>query len=138
MLNRNLTVAGIGLSIVGFLLLAAKSPAHLWSQTQPATVGAFMRLKLEPAKQILEGIATEDFDMISQSAQRVQTLTLDEKWKVLHNDQYSKNSQQFQRSVLQVLEAARNKNLDGAALAYVQMTLNCVHCHKDLRGAKKQ
>ena len=105
------------------------------AQTRPtrSPTQTFMRLKLEPAKQILEGIATEDFDLIAQSAQQVQTLTLDEKWNVLQSKQYADNSEDFQRTVQLVREAAKNKNLDGATLAYMQMTLNCVQCHRDLR-----
>ena len=133
---RRFTAAWIVFILLGLGLLSLPDSSSLWSQTQIPTVNSYMRLKLEPAKQILEGIATGDFEMIARSAQRVQTLTLDEKWMVLQSDQYSKNSQHFQRSVLQVLESARNKNLDGAALAYVQMTLNCVHCHRDMRAAK--
>jgi hypothetical protein len=32
-----------------------------------------------------------------------------------------------------ITEAARNKSLEGAALAYVDATMQCVSCHKYVR-----
>ena len=34
-------------------------------------------------------------------------------------------------------KAADEQNLDAAALAYVQLTLNCVDCHKHVRDEVK-
>jgi hypothetical protein len=31
---------------------------------------------------------------------------------------------------------ARQKNLDGAALKYVELSLKCVNCHKYVRGVR--
>ncbi len=93
----------------------------------------FMQMKLEPAKQILEGIVNEDFDMIDRSAQRISALTFDENWMTLQTASYRQHSQDFQRSVAAIAEAARNKNLDAATLGYMQMTLYCVQCHRSLR-----
>ncbi|MCL6644623.1 MAG: hypothetical protein K6U88_06545, partial [Dehalococcoidia bacterium] len=42
--------------------------------------------------------------------------------------------EQVRRAVDAVSAAAKQKNLDGASLAYMQMTLNCVRCHKYLRS----
>ena len=32
---------------------------------------------------------------------------------------------------------AKAKNLDGATLAYVRLTMNCIECHKYVRDHKK-
>ena len=34
--------------------------------------------------------------------------------------------------------AAQEKNLDGATIAYIQLTLSCVHCHKLVRDVEKK
>ncbi len=36
-----------------------------------------------------------------------------------------------------LVHASREKNLDGATLAYVQLTLSCVNCHKVVRDVSK-
>lgn len=124
--------------LIGGVLLGIATPMLLFSQTGgQATTSDFMRLKLEPAKLILEGIATENYQMISHNAQEVETLTLDEKWHVLQSKEYVRNSEEFRRSVQLLRTAAKEKNLDGATLAYMQMTLNCVKCHRDLRASPK-
>jgi hypothetical protein len=96
----------------------------------------FMQMKLEPAKQILEGIALEDFDLINRSAQRISALTFDAGWMTIQTASYRQHSEDFQRSVAAIAQAARNKNLNAATLSYMQMTLSCVQCHKDLRSAQ--
>lgn len=104
-------------------------------------VSAFMRLKLEHAQHVLEGIAVEDFDMIAKHSQQINLLTKDAMWQVLHTEAYLQFSDDFARSARRVTEAAREKNIDGAALAYMQLTLGCVNCHKytrDVRMARRE
>lgn len=104
-------------------------------QDQPGTktTKLFMQLKLEPAKQILEGIALEDFEKIQSSAQRMRNLTLDEKWMTIQTPEYQDLSKDFQRAINKVSESAKARNIDGVTLGYVQMTLYCVQCHRSLR-----
>ncbi len=92
-----------------------------------------MRLKLEPVKGVLEGIALSDFDSISKNAGRIRTLLLDENWMVVQSEDYRSQSIEFRKAVEQLKQAADNKNIDGATLAYMQMTLRCVQCHQALR-----
>jgi hypothetical protein len=93
----------------------------------------FMRLKLQPVKDILEGIALEDYDRITQSAERVHLLSLDESWMVMQTDEYRQQSDEFRRAVKIVVDNSRARNIDGVTLGYMQMTLNCVRCHRQLR-----
>jgi hypothetical protein len=59
---------------------------------------------------------------------------LDENWMVLQTTEYRQHSQDFQRTLSAIQRAAKNRNIDSAALGYMQMTLNCVQCHQQLRG----
>jgi cytochrome c556 len=93
----------------------------------------FMRLKLEPAKAILEGLALEDYAMITKNAGTIRNLMLDEGWMIVQTEDYRRQSDEFRKAVEQLREAANQKNLDGATLAYVQMTIRCVQCHQSLR-----
>lgn len=92
-----------------------------------------MRLKLEPAKGVLEGIALADFAMISKNAGTIRNLMLDEGWMVRQTEDYRLQSEEFRKAVELLRVAAESKNIDGATLAYVQMTLRCVQCHQSLR-----
>jgi hypothetical protein len=98
-----------------------------------AKASAFMRLKLEPAKGALEGIALADFEMINKHAGTIRNLMLDESWMVIQSDEYRRQSIEFRSIVEQLQQAAKDKNVDRATLAYVQMTIRCVQCHEMLR-----
>lgn len=96
----------------------------------------FMRLKLEPVKGALEGIALADFAMIAKHAAAIRNLMLDESWMVVQSDDYRRQSNEFRTIVEQLQHAAEEKNVDRATLAYVQMTIRCVQCHESLRKSR--
>jgi hypothetical protein len=55
---------------------------------------------------------------------------------VLQTPEYLQQSQDFRRTADAVTEAAKKKNLDGTALAYVELTMKCINCHKYVRGVR--
>lgn len=129
-MRRRWLVAGL-LLLVGGLGWTASSQ----ERTKPPLSDArpFMQLKLAHAQDLLEAIALEDFEGMATHAQKISVLTLDEDWQVLKTPDYVRHSTDFRRSTDALAEAARQKNLDGATLAYVQMTMQCVQCHKHVR-----
>lgn len=93
-----------------------------------------MRDKLELTQGILEGLAVENFDLILSRSQRLSAMSQEVGWKVFENPDYEQQSIAFRRNVDALTKAAKNKNLDGATLAYVRATMSCVECHKYVRG----
>ena len=100
---------------------------------RPNDVSAFMRLKLNHSQKVLEGIATEDFDLIAKNSQQMGLLAQDENWKVYQTPEYRTHSAEFQRIAAALTKAGQDKNVDSAALAYIQLTMTCVNCHKHTR-----
>ncbi|MBC7852875.1 MAG: hypothetical protein IAF94_05525 [Pirellulaceae bacterium] len=96
-------------------------------------IAEFMKAKLQHSQQLLKGLATEDFDLIAKNSQAISLLCEDEQWMVMKTPEYVERSTEFRRSADAVTEAAKKKNLEAAALGYVDMTLKCVNCHKYLR-----
>ncbi len=113
----------------------SQPPAH---QTPPetSTLQAFMRLKLAHAQDVLEGLATEDFRQIARGAQKLRSLAADASWNVYETEEYTLYSREFVDAARQMSKGARDKNIDTAALAYVQLTLSCVQCHKHVRDVR--
>lgn len=103
----------------------------------PEDVAPFMRLKLAHSEKLLEGIALADFRLIEKSAQSLSVQSRDEMWQILQTPEYLQHSVDFRRSADQVVEAAKKKNIDAAALAYVGLTMQCVHCHKHVRDVRR-
>jgi len=103
---------------------------------KPGDIATFMRLKLSHSQKLLEGIALEDFATIEKSAQNLSLLSHEENWQVYQTPDYLRHSDEFRRSVQSIRDAAVKKNIDGAALGYVAVTLNCVNCHKYVRDVR--
>ncbi len=95
-----------------------------------------MRKKLEHAQKVLEGIAVKDFDLIGKHADELIILSKKAEWQILKTPDYVMQSDEFRRNAATLVNTAKEKNLDGAALAYVQMTMNCVTCHKYVREVR--
>lgn len=96
----------------------------------------FMRQKLDLSKQILEGLSVEKYALIAEGAKGLKALSEDAQWRVSPNVNYLRLSNEFQAQTQDMIEAANVENIDGATLAYVQMTLTCVKCHKLVRDQK--
>jgi len=121
---------------VGLFLAAAGILAAAGQTQEPNDVGEFMRLKLDHSKNVLEGLALEDFDLIAKNAQDMSLLSLAASWQVLQTPEYLQQSNEFRRTADALTKAAQDENLDGAALAYVELTMKCVNCHKYVRGVR--
>lgn len=100
------------------------------------TVQALMKKKLENSQKVLEGLATNDFGAISKHAQDLIRISKSTDWKVIKTPQYELFSNEFRRNADSLVQNAKAKNLDGASLAYVEMTLTCVRCHKYVREVR--
>lgn len=93
----------------------------------------FMIVKLDMAREIVGGLAAADFEKIAASANELKKLSLQSGWNVETSPDYLKLSSEFRASAERLREAATTKNIDGATLAYFEVTLNCVRCHKYIR-----
>jgi len=60
-------------------------------------------------------------------------LSLESGWQILQTEEYVKQSLEFRRTANVISEAARDKNLERAALGYVALTVRCIECHGYLR-----
>jgi cytochrome c556 len=130
MLNR--------LAARGVVLVALASVMSLTAQASAEDkLAAFMKAKLEHSEKVLEGLAREDYDLIAKHSTAISLLCEDELWSVLQTPEYVERSKEFRRSVYAITEAARKKNLEAAAFAYVDSTMKCVSCHKYVRQTRK-
>ena len=115
-------------------LLAGGLAVGLAQNKKSRATKEFMRDKLELAQGILEGLSVENYDLIVSRSQKLSAMSQQADWKVFENPDYEQQSIAFRRNVDALTKAAKNKNLDGATLAYVRVTMSCVECHKYVRG----
>jgi cytochrome c556 len=95
-----------------------------------------MTKKLENSQKVLEGLAINDYDMVAKHADELIQISKAAEFRVLKTPQYEMNSNDFRRAAETMIQQAKAKNTDGIALAYVDMTLSCVRCHKHVREVR--
>jgi hypothetical protein len=147
--------SGVLLTVCGGLLVAAwsfhasasggddeKKPAPKKNEAadkpsiKKVAMKTFMRKKLEASQSVLEGLAVEDFDLITAGARQLKTMTAAAEFMVIHDPIYTQQADEFRRIIDKLEKAAKEKRLDGATLAYVDMTMSCVECHKFVRNVQ--
>ncbi len=100
----------------------------------------FMRRKLEFSKNVLEGLALEQYPIIEKNAKALKILSQAAEWEVPmipNATDYVALTSEFQRNTDELVKTAKQGNIDGATLAYVKLTMNCVQCHKYVRFASQ-
>ena len=112
-------------------LLAVPSSSQEKKKREPDPL---MVAKLKEAQSLLEGLALNDPAKVQKSAEELLRISQQAQFrKALNTAKYDLYANGFQRSAETVIEKAKAKNIDGATLAYVEMTMTCVRCHQYTR-----
>ena len=59
-----------------------------------------------------------------------------ERWARADRPQYQTQLRLFEFADRELIRAASQQNLEAATLAYTQLTISCVNCHKLVRTSK--
>ncbi len=127
-----------GIVVLAVAAVTGSRPTADESTTRPDQVAVFMRAKLAHSQNVLEGLAVEDYDLIDKGAQELSLASEDASWQVLQTEDYARQSADFRRSCDSLRKAAKSHNLDGAALAWMEVTMKCVQCHKYVRDVRDE
>src|SRR5262245_32577369 len=124
------------------LLAAAIRPTRADDKPDPSTekASAWMKQKLELSQNILSGLTKGDFEAVELNAQRMNIVNYLEKWAAADKPEYVDYKRQlsyFEMANREILRQSRAKSVEGATLAYNQLTVSCVQCHQVVRKAKK-
>lgn len=146
-----------GLAALAMWLMPARQSALAWALDQFQSVQAsaqaqelrqtelgraseeasyWMKRKLELSQRVLEGLALGDFERIAAAARTLDKLNTIENFVRGRNEAYRTQLEIFRAANLSLIRHADRQNLEGATLAFHQMTLSCVQCHKQLREGK--
>jgi hypothetical protein len=100
-------------------------------------LAAMMQKKLKSAHLVLDGVAIGDFKKMAGGGEELIKLAKSETWQLIRSPHYERHSADFIRATETLVKKAKEKNMDGAALAYVDMTLSCVRCHQYVREHRR-
>jgi hypothetical protein len=110
--------------------------ARLTVSSADPNTATIMREKLVYSQEILRGITVEDYEAIQVNAQKLSRLSHATGWYSRQTPEYELFTAELRRHTDGLVKAAKAKNVDAATLSYMQLTMNCVACHKYIRGAK--
>ncbi len=93
-------------------------------------VSKFMRMKLEASQKVLAGLVLEDFELIQEGAAKLEAMSTAENWRVSKDPLYREHSDDFQRVAQRLVKNGKEEKLDASALSWLEMTMQCIECHK--------
>lgn len=111
-------------------------PSPVQEARRAAEQAVFMRGKLDASSQILEGLVTEDSDLVTKGAKQLIQMSSAEQWQVRHDPVYKQQSRDFQQATKKLLDSAEKENFDAIALKWIDTTLKCIECHNSVRGPR--
>lgn len=130
---RTVIVFLVGLALV----VAVPAPlSHAEEALPQPKKEELMKKKLQHSQKVLEGIATNDFDLIAKSAEELIAISKEAQWKTIKTPRYTLYSEDFQRAAGTLVDDAKKKNIDAATLTYMELTMTCVKCHKHVREVR--
>ena len=95
-----------------------------------------MEKKMRLSKDAFEGIAKGDFDQIWESAREMKVLSRAEHFVRSKPESYRTQLKVFRFANDELMQSAKDKNIESATLAFNQLTVSCVNCHKIIRRTK--
>ncbi len=138
-MSRRVTSAG---GVLLCAIVALTGMVAVFSTTTPAagkdqlSLSDFMRKKLEASSRILEGITTEDAELVKGGADTLLEMSKAEVWNVLTDNDYREFNRDFRSSVQKLKVAAEKGNFDNATLQWIDSVKGCVECHKYVRSVR--
>src|SRR6266480_6886284 len=130
--RRDYMTSSIRLMVI--FALVASSALEARAQT-PAT-GRLMRQKLGHSQKVLEAIMTSDFALLERESAALEQATKAPAWAVLKSPEYMRQGAAFLRAAEDLRDAAKRRDLDGAASSYVSLTLTCFQCHRYIKDRR--
>lgn len=121
----------MALALAGLTLTAVQP-------TEQGPTQNLMKAKRGYAHRLLDAVVAQDFDAVRDEAFRLKAVAETGDWNVLDTTEYVRESQAFIRATERLLDTAKERNGDAVALAYMDVTLSCIHCHRYVKANLKR
>jgi hypothetical protein len=94
----------------------------------------FMQQKLDASSEILRGLMIDDLELVEENSDKLLKMSREEKWRASNDMMYLQHSAQFGNAVDELRQKAKDKSMDGASLAWINVTMSCIQCHNWVRN----
>lgn len=130
------TIAGLLLLVFATSWTLAEGQQRsqdLTNGDKPQEFSFWMTAKLKESQEIFAALTEADFQTIAESASTLKTLNKVEGFVRKRDPAYRIQLRSFEFAVDEIQAQANKENIEGVVLGFNQLTLSCVHCHKQLR-----
>lgn len=111
--------------------------AGSWSTSaQTRRLNAVMRGKLDHSKNVLEAVVTSNWQMLERESRALAAVTQEPAWTVLKMPEYVTQSEGYVRATRDLLDAAKQRDLEAASRGFVALSTSCVSCHQYLARSR--
>ena len=97
----------------------------------------FMLQKLKIVNRVVEGIATDDFELVSKSSFALARLTESAAWLSNRDPFYRHYSQHFEHAIDGLARAADARSPEKVTFAYTHLMISCTACHQHVRNVAR-
>jgi hypothetical protein len=119
-----------------FFVLIVLALSGLSPSAQAPGTKNVMREKLVHSQRILEAILSSNFALLEQETDALAKTTQSPAWTALRAPEYLKQSEAFLRVLRELSAAAKNRDLDGAAVRYNELITSCFACHRYMKDRR--
>lgn len=121
--------------IASGVLAAAGALFAAGDRTTPAPIhddqqATLMLAKRASAQKVVDGLVLKDFDQIHRGATELVRICDATEWAARGDQVYAHHRTELRRQALKLAKMADEKNLDGAAFAYMHSLTTCISCHE--------
>ncbi len=134
-MRNTLTILSVALIALAALTVRGDDQPSKPAGGQEKAPSLWMKQKLVASQTILAALTRADYDTIEKNANAMLDVGFLEKWIRAGTPNYRTLMNDFQYANKSLVLAARENNLDAATVAYLQLTLSCVNCHRLVRDA---
>lgn len=127
----------VGACVCAVVLCVAPSDGQEKKSPPQVKPDVWMKRKLEFSQEILAGLTEGNFAKVNDFAQMLNFVGYLSAWLRAEEPDYKRQVTYFEFAAKELIRQSKEKNIDGAMLAYNQLTTSCVQCHKVVRAGKK-
>ena len=113
-----------------------EKPVRLTPDGEAHKPSIWMQQKLKHSQKIFAGMVEGDFFKVEDAARHLKFMSRLENFVKARHKGYRTQLKVFYFANEEILEGAREKNIDRVMLGYNQVAISCVACHKQLRNGK--
>lgn len=126
-----------GLACLGLVTVYVTGESTTTRKAEVLEQSEMMRAKVVCSQDILGGLVSNNFEMVSRGAEELNQICYSSEWTPSEDQVYKHHRTELHRLSQKLLRTAETRNLEGAAFTYMHTLNVCISCHQYCRDVLK-